>query len=230
MPDSIGVVIPVFNGASYLKEALDSIFAQEYAPQEVIVVDDGSTDESLAISTQYSQIHCISQENRGVAIARNIGIQASQTDLIAFLDQDDIWAPEKFHLQISYLEEHLGAGYVVTQQLFFLDKGFKRPAWLKPELLEGPQPGLTPSTLLVRRSVFDQIGDFDPKYPMASDVDWFFRAKDAGTKMGSISKPLVYKRVHADNQSNLARSLHAEYIRIARDSLSRRPGRKNSKS
>ncbi|GAH37820.1 unnamed protein product, partial [marine sediment metagenome] len=106
-------MIPVFNGASYLKEALDSIIAQEYTPQEVIVVDDGSTDESLSIAKQYSLAHCISQENRGVAIARNTGVQVSQTELIAFLDQDDFWEPDKLYLQFSYLQEYLSVGYVV---------------------------------------------------------------------------------------------------------------------
>jgi GT2 family glycosyltransferase len=77
---------------------------------------------------------------------------------------------------------------------------------------------------MVRRSVFDRIGYFDPVYPNASDVDWFFRLKDAGLKMGSIPKALVYKRVHSGNQSNLVRSLHAEYLKIARESISKRSG------
>ena len=94
--------------------------------------------------------------------------------------------------------------------------------WLKPELVEPPQEGLTPSTLLVCRLTLEQIGRFDTRFPNASDVDWFFRARDAGVAMHTLPTVLVRKRIHAHNHSARITQLHAEYLGIARASLLRR--------
>jgi len=221
MAETVAIIIPVYNGAAYLKETLESVFGQTRKPDEVIVVDDGSTDESLTVAREFPQVSCISQENKGVATARNVGVKASMSSALAFLDQDDYWAPEKLELQLSVLEEHAEVDIVTCQKVVFLDSGVERPAWLKPEILESPQAGNTPSALVARRSVFERVGYFDPAFETASDVDWFFRLKDAGIKQWAVPEALVFKRVHRGNQSNLVRSLHAEYLRVARASVSR---------
>jgi glycosyltransferase involved in cell wall biosynthesis len=221
MAETVAVIIPVYNGAAYLQETLKSVFGQNRLPDEVIVVDDGSTDVSLAIAEGFPQVKCLSQGNKGVPTARNMGVKASSSTALAFLDQDDYWAPEKLELQLSVLEGHPEVGIVICQQVFFLDEGVQRPAWLKPEILESPQAGNTPSALVARRSIFERVGYFDPGFETASDVDWFFRLKDAGIKSWSVPEALVFKRVHSGNQSNLVRSLHAEYLQLARASVSR---------
>ena len=97
----VSVIIPVYNGEKYLRESIDSIFSQTYTPIEVIVVDDGSTDQSKAIARSFPQIRYLFQNNSGHASARNRGIRAANADYISFLDSDDLWLPEKLLLQIS---------------------------------------------------------------------------------------------------------------------------------
>jgi len=117
----VSVIIPVYNGGRYLRAALESVFAQTYRPFEVIVVDDGSADDSGVIAQSFPEVRYIYQTNQGVAAARNNGLEAARGEYFAFLDQDDLWAPEKLKLQVEYLLSHPEVGYTLTQQQFFLD-------------------------------------------------------------------------------------------------------------
>src|ERR1044072_1619841 len=117
----VSVIIPVYNGGRYLRAALESVFAQTYRPIEVIVVDDGSADDSGLIAQSFPEVRHMRQQNQGVAAARNNAIAASRGEFLAFLDQDDLWTPEKLRLQIGYLLTHPELGYTLTQQKFFLD-------------------------------------------------------------------------------------------------------------
>src|ERR1044072_7097933 len=110
----VSVIIPVYNGARFLLAALESVFAQTYRPFEVIVVDDGSADDSGRIAQSFSGVHYIRQANQGVAAARNTGIEAARGEFYAFLDQDDLWTPEKLRLQIQHMLNHPDLGYTLT--------------------------------------------------------------------------------------------------------------------
>lgn len=223
MPDAlVSVIIPVYNGERYLAEALQSVLVQTYQPVEVIMIDDGSVDESAAMARSFPMVQLYSQPNQGVAAARNRGLKLARGEWLAFLDQDDLWLPDKLSRQMARLQHQPKAECVLTQQLIFLEAGFERPAWLRPELLDQAQPGLTPSTLLAHRSVFAKVGEFDLGHSTASDVDWFFRARDAGIALETVPRPLVRKRVHSGNQSRLVKALHAEYLQIARKSIRRK--------
>src|SRR6476619_4299573 len=115
----VSVIIPVYNGARYLRAALESVFAQSYCNFEVIVVDDGSVDDSGVIAQSFPEVRYINQTNQGVAAARNHGIEVARGEYFAFLDQDDLWTPEKLKLQIEYLLNHQDLGYTLTQQQYF---------------------------------------------------------------------------------------------------------------
>jgi glycosyltransferase involved in cell wall biosynthesis len=209
---------------------LESIFMQDYRPLEVIVVDDGSIDGSSEIARQFSEVLLISQGNQGPAVARNAGILASRGSLIAFLDQDDLWVPGKLVKQVAYLDTHPDVQFVIALQRMFLEPGETRPYWLKPELLDHPEPGFMPSTLLSRRELFDSLGFFDVSYSTASDVDWFFRAKDRGIAMATIPEVLLHKRVHGANQSFESLTLTRELLRVARASIKQQAGTTNNKA
>lgn len=198
----VSAVVPVYNGETYIAEALQSILAQQYRPLEIIAVDDGSTDGSAAIVRSFPEVRYIGGSNRGVAQARNTGIAEARGEFIAFLDQDDRWAQDKLTRQIGYMLQHEELGYTVGMQSLYLEAGVERPAWLKPELLHGPQHGYLPGTFVARRWAFDRIGVFDPAFAMGSDSDWFFRARDAGLLMAVIPELLLYRRIHAGNQSH----------------------------
>ena len=110
---SISVIIPTYNSAVFLPEALQSVLSQTFLPQDVIVVDDGSTDDTEDVLEPFRRhIHYIRQENQGPAVARNRGIAEAKGDLIAFLDADDVWVPEKLERQVNVLIENPRIGLV----------------------------------------------------------------------------------------------------------------------
>src|SRR5919112_2696990 len=117
----VSVIVPVYNGERYLAAALQSIFEQDYRPFEVIVVDDGSVDDTAKIARSFQQIHYIYQSNQGAAAARNAGVATAQGELIAFLDADDVWVPNKLSVQADYLFRHPEVGYVVARGRHFLE-------------------------------------------------------------------------------------------------------------
>src|SRR5512143_4014499 len=114
----VSVVMPVYNGARYLRQALESALNQTYRPLEIIVVDDGSTDETSAILAEFgSRIRAIRQKNPGSAAARNAALQAAHGEIIAFLDADDLWLPQKLEVQVAYLRAHPDVELVATRWL-----------------------------------------------------------------------------------------------------------------
>lgn len=215
------IIVPVFNGEKYIGETLKSILSQDYAEKEIIVINDGSTDRSEKIIQSFSEIKYIVQENSGVPEARNRGIRESRGEFIAFSDQDDIWRPNKLSDQVNYLLENPQTDYVISMRKTVLEEGVTPPAWLKKELLDSENIDHSPSSLLARKSVFEKVGFFNSELKNASDVDWFFRAKDEGSKKGVIQKVHYLKLIHQDNQSYRVKELHAEYMRLIKQSIKR---------
>jgi glycosyltransferase involved in cell wall biosynthesis len=217
----VSVVIPVYNGARYLREALESVFAQTYRPFEVIVVDDGSVDDSSLIAQSFPEVRYIRQANQGVAAARNNAIDTARGQFLAFLDQDDLWTPEKLRLQIGHLLSHPELGYTLTQQKFFLDPGAALPSWFRKELFDSVHTGWVLGTLVVRRTTFEQVGNFSTGYAAANDSDWFFRAKAAAIPMAVVPELLLLKRIHEANESARAREVLSELRKVVKSSLDR---------
>ena len=217
----VSVIIPVYNGGRHLRAALESVFAQTYRPIEVIVVDDGSTDDSGAVAQSFPDVRYINQSNQGVATARNNGIEAARGEFLAFLDQDDLWTPDKLKLQIQYLLNHPDVGYTLTQQKFFLDPGATLPSWFRKELFDSVHTGWVLGTLVVRRTAFEEIGNFTTGYSAASDGDWFFRAKAAEVSMKVIPELLLLKRLHGGNDSARAKEILSELRKVVKSSLDR---------
>jgi glycosyltransferase involved in cell wall biosynthesis len=199
----VSVIVPVYNGAAYLGEALASVRAQNYSPIELIVVDDGSYDASPEIAASYRPAQRVRQDHQGAAAARNRGLTLSTGLFLAFLDQDDWWEPNKLRQQVDYLLAHPEVDYTTTRQRFFLSPGAGTPLWLKPEQLEDDQPGSTPSTLLARRGAFERWGQFDPQQPLTSDADWFQRTQQAGARWYELPEALTHRRIHTDNHARL---------------------------
>jgi glycosyltransferase involved in cell wall biosynthesis len=217
----VSVVVPVHNGERFLGAALESALAQDYAPLEIVVVDDGSTDGSAELTTAYP-VTLLSQPNSGVASARNAGVAASDGELIAFLDQDDEWLPTKTSRQVGALAGDPGLGFVLTRMQIVLEPGMPRPEWLDEASLAGPSDAAIPSSLMVRRETFDQVGGFDPVYRIACDADWLARAKDAGVEWARLDETLVRYRIHAHNGIHGRDALLGELNGVLRASVRRR--------
>ncbi|MBN1260013.1 MAG: glycosyltransferase family 2 protein [Anaerolineae bacterium] len=221
----VSVILPVYNGARFLRQALESIRAQTYTPYEILVIDDGSIDASAGIARSFPGVQYHRQPNQGVAHARNTGLALAQGVFIGFLDQDDLWTPGKLERQVAHLQRHPETGYVLAKQEIFLEPGAAPPPWLKQALLLEQHTGYILGTCLARREVFDRVGRFDPHYRLGSDADWFFRAKDLALKMDVLDVALLHKRIHDDNESYRTEENSRELLKLVRASIHRQRGK-----
>ncbi|MFO7570005.1 MAG: glycosyltransferase family A protein [Smithellaceae bacterium] len=218
----VSVIIPVYNGEGFIKDAINSVLNQEYGHWECIVVDDGSSDESASIVKEYSQVIYLHQEHQCVAAARNYGVRKASGQYLAFLDADDIWSSEKLKFQVGFMEDHPEIDYSVTKHSIFLDDTLKElPGWVRIERQGTETTAFIPSALLVRKCIFDAVGDFDETYRIGDDSDWFLRAKDAGFRLGVIEKNLLYKRVHNQCLTRQTEICRKELLKSIKASLQR---------
>jgi glycosyltransferase involved in cell wall biosynthesis len=180
----VSVIIPVFNGESTIGRAVKSVFAQYFTDFELIIVDDGSTDQSVDFINEFARdnLRLIRHpHNLGTAAARNTGIAEARGRWIAFLDADDLWAPEKLARQIALIQQ-AGPNIKASASGFYLHKGGRKltislklsPGQFRREILFGCSisPG---TTLLVERQVFDELGGFDESFRRLEDWDWLLR-------------------------------------------------------
>ncbi|MBS0319189.1 MAG: glycosyltransferase family 2 protein [Proteobacteria bacterium] len=214
--NGISVVVPVYNGAAFLDEALASVAAQTLAAAEIVVVDDGSTDGSADVAARHAGVRIVQQENAGCATARNRGVAEARHPVIAFLDHDDIWHPERLARAKAVLDADATCGFVACAQRNFLTPGLgERPAWVAPAMLEHPQHGFATNALMVRRAVFDLVGTFDRAREPMDDSDWLCRALDAGIRYVHLDEPLVHRRIHGGNQTGAVRGTAAHGAMMA---------------
>jgi glycosyltransferase involved in cell wall biosynthesis len=221
----VSTIIPVYNGEQFIAEAIDSVLTQTYQPIEIIVVDDGSDDKSREIIKSYQTVTYIFQENLGNGAARNTGIQKSNGDFLAFLDQDDLWIPQKIKTQIDYLIKNPDIGYVACNMKNFIQSGCSLSKDISDIYTEDEQVAYIPSGILIRRKIIEEVGKFNPDMLEANDTDWHFRAKDKGIRMANVNKLLLYRRIHGSNLSH-HRGLESravnELLQAVRDSVHRK--------
>jgi glycosyltransferase involved in cell wall biosynthesis len=223
-PPSVSVVMAVKNGEPYLDGAIESVLAQTQPAHELVVVDGASTDRSAEIARSHPNVRCVEQVgNTGFAGAWNEGVQAGEGDLLAFIDSDDLWGPEKLEKQVALLSERPEVDYVISRVRFFLEPGHACPPGFDPELLKSDHVAWMPSALLIRRSAFDAVGPFRTDLSITNDIDWFARAKDLPLTLGTVPQVLVHKRVHGKNLSyTAAENMNRELLGLLRDSVARR--------
>lgn len=219
----VSVVIPAWNRAREVGEAVASVRAQRRTPAEILVVDDGSTDDTAAVA-ESAGARVLRQENRGVSAARNAGIHAAGQEWIAFLDADDLWEPDRLSRQWEALALAPDVGLLFSDHAVFDDSGIivasalsERPAYdrverskLAPDVFRIDGDGLgramfggnlvKPSTMLVRRDLLLEVGLFDPTFGHAEDRELGLRLL-ARTDAVMIERPLVRYRAHPDGAS-----------------------------
>jgi glycosyltransferase involved in cell wall biosynthesis len=196
-------IIPVFNGAPYVGEALESVFQQTYKPIDILVVDDGSTDATPEVLHAYTdRVHVARQDNAGPAAARNHGWRLARGDLIAFLDADDLWHAEKIARQVEVLDTRPEVGAVVTYaRNFWIDALSHEAAHLRQHRVAQALPGYLASTLLARRAAFEHVGEFNAELGYGHSTDWFLRANAMGIVVAEIPEVLYHRRLHHSNRS-----------------------------
>lgn len=195
----ISVIIPVFNGARYLAEAIESVNAQDYRPIEIIVVDDGSTDESRAVAASFVEVKLLALSHQGAGPARNAGVKLAQGSILAFLDADDIWTKNKLSLQAAVLEDRpdVDAVFGHIQQFHSPELTDVETAAIQcPELA---MPGPIPSTMFIRREAFERAGSFHDSGVYGETLEWYLRAKEIGLNIFMHPEVLARRRLHGDN-------------------------------
>ncbi len=224
----ISVIVPVYNGERYIAEAIESVAMQSYEPLEIIVVDDGSTDNTgdvvrgLEVRLRESVIRYERQENSGAASARNRGVEMAGGELLAFLDADDVWLSDKLAKQVEMLNEnhHYEAVFGLMEQFISPDVDDNVRATLRCPA--DSMPGYTHCTMLIHRDAFMRVGLFETNWQIGEFVAWYVKALDTGLRSALLPEVVFRRRLHAGNQGVNKRDFHSDYVRIAKASLDRR--------
>lgn len=218
----VSTIIPVYNGEPYLAEAIESVLAQDYRPLELIVIDDGSTDETATVARHFTDVHYVYQANQGVSSALNHGIQLSKGGFISFLDADDYWLDGKLTLQIKVLNQHPELDMVFGRHQPFYNSRSHQHAEGDTLIEAHSLPGFFKGTALIRRDAFKHIGLFDTSLKMGDFVDWFTRAKDQGLSYKMLPQTVLMRRIHQDTLSQRNADHMKDYVHIIKASLDRR--------
>ncbi len=224
---NVSVVIPAHNAAPYLADAIESVLAQTVAPADLLVIDDGSTDETGAVAEGFGdrvQLH--RQKQAGAGAARNRGIELASGDALAFLDADDVWMPRKLELQLGAFasDGSLELVFGNVEHFFSPDLGAERQKVLRMPagLLAESVPGLVPGTALIRREALLRVGRFATGLGAGEGLDWYARTLDAGLRTLVLDEVVLRRRIHAGNGTIRRPDAVNDYPRVLRTILERR--------
>lgn len=216
---NISVVIPTFNRSHTLKRALDSVLNQTLPAQEVIIIDDGSTDNTGALIQSYQDslvpIRYFKKDNAGVSSARNLGIEKAVSEWVSFLDSDDEWLPQKLEKQVEFIEQNPGYKAVHGEEVW-IRNGVRVNPHKKHKKYGGrifknclPLCAISPSTIMIHKSVLEKTGLFRTDYPACEDYDLWLKLT-CQYEVGFIEIPIIKKYGgHADQLSHQFKAMDA---------------------
>ncbi|EJN07661.1 glycosyl transferase [Bradyrhizobium sp. YR681] len=196
----VSVVIAAYNAEAYIAEAIESVLGQTVPPDEVIVIDDGSTDGTRGILDRFGdRVIVLTQANSGQAVAVNKGLAMARGELIGFCDADDLWTPRKLEMQLALLERdgRVEAAFGKVQQFVSPDVPEDHRARLTPDI--EIMPGELKQCMLVRRTALDRNGPFDETLPATFFIAWLGGAKQNGLKIAHVDDIVVRRRLHLRN-------------------------------
>ncbi len=223
---TISVIIPLYNTEKYIEEAIQSLLNQTYNIDQIIVIDDGSTDNSAQIVKKYPQIELYQQENQGLKKTLNTGLSKASGDFIGFLDADDRWKLDKLEIQLNHLQKNLLVDIVFGRSTRFKmivnEKGEEQE-----ELLDYIK-GVYLSGGLYRKSVFEVVGNFTTLEKMHNFIEWFGRVKESKIAILEIEDVICERRIHGDNMGIKDKDKQREeYLATLKASLDRRRAEEN---
>jgi glycosyltransferase involved in cell wall biosynthesis len=188
----VSVIVPVHDAEPFLRETLDSVFALDYEPFEVIAVDDGSTDGSAEIARFYQGVRLFQQENQGASAARNAGAAQARGELLAYVDADDLVPRNKLSLQVGYLLAHPEVACVLGRQ-----EWMNPPPGLARDKVYGDLDGIPLMSMVIRADVLRELGDFDEE--QGGDMDMLVRLRERGYRHEVLPQIVLHRRYHGRN-------------------------------
>ena len=204
MDHGVSYIIAVYNGQTYLAEAIDSILHQTVAPRELIVVNDGSTDGTADVCRQYGdRIRHVYQDNAGHSAARNHGVELARGEFVAFLDADDLIKPNKLERQLAQFDQRPELAFCHAFSENFWSPDIPEDQRTNTPMHQKTHP-LAPisdhiSTWLARRELFETLGGFKTGMTFGEDTDWFNRVGKSGAQVLQMKEVLAQRRLHAEN-------------------------------
>ena len=221
---AVSVVIPVFERLDYLDEALASVAAQTRPPDELVIVRDGGRcDPSPLLDACPIPAQVLTRPHGGPGAARNAGCRAAAGDVLAFLDVDDVWLPEKLELQLGILERSPDVAMVFAGvEAFYSPELGRRER--PPVSRRAMRAGILPSTFVVRRDAYLAAGEFLEGVMFGDFVDWYAHATELGLRGTTVDRVLVRRRFHDHNAGIEFRAERGDYARVLKGVLDRRRG------
>lgn len=221
----VSVIIPLYNGEKFIEKCLAGVYGQTYSRIEIIIVDDASTDGSLEIVKKFSGNQKIIRQKHGdVSKARNTGILNASGHLIALLDQDDWWLPTKIEKQVSRILEHRNIDLLFTDVIKVFPSGKQQRQKDKLRMIRRIKRGdyfpvlarknlIVPSSVIVKRTVFDQVGLFDESFKTCGDWEFWLRVAGNGLKIEFLNEGLTLYQYHGSNTSRNTALMHTDRIK-----------------
>jgi glycosyltransferase involved in cell wall biosynthesis len=221
----ISVIIPFFNTEKYLEQAIESVRRQSIKPTEIILVNDGSTDQSVNIAKKYEkETILLNQDNKGAAAARNLGFKYSKGNLLAFLDADDIWDKKCLEVLLTQLEKNDSLEMAFGSMKEFISPELGESSGLNARENTQNKQAFMISSGLFRRVVFEKVGLLNETLRVAEFIDWIDRAKVSGIQYETNSQIVLYRRIHKSNQGSEKQNHFKDYTKVLRAALARKKG------
>ena len=218
----VSVVIPCFNGSRYVGAAIESVLDQSLPPLELIVVDDGSTDDTPAVLASYAgRVQGLRQAQRGSGAARNHGARVARGRWIAFLDADDLWLPDALERLFAPTED-AGAVWTVGRVRQFVSPDLDPAEAARLKVPEGSAHARAAGAMLLERETFLAVGGFSSAFRAGEFMDLSARLEDAGVQPVSVDADVVRRRLHAANMMRAGRELQLEYLKVLAATRARR--------
>ena len=222
MSRSISTIIPVYNGQDYVAEAIDSILQQTHPVDEIVVVDDGSTDRSAEIVDGYHEkVRLVRIAHGGISAAVNAGIEAATGDLLTFLDADDVWLPKKIELQLRHLDSNPETEMIFCHQDEFVSPELDDSQKANLVAREESMPVRAKSTMMCTRSLMDSAGHWKLHVTTGDFIEWYSRATATGAMEFVLPDLLVRRRVHLDNYTRHHKDERTHYVNLMKQHLDR---------